>query len=67
MVEVGAGGELLSPAGADERRVLDRQREAEAAIESDPNVRSFIEAFGASVRPNSVQPIDAVKNQEQTR
>jgi DNA polymerase-3 subunit gamma/tau len=58
VVGIGNGGDALSPAAADQRGLLDRQRNAEAAIESDPNVRSFKEAFGATVRPNSVQPID---------
>jgi DNA polymerase-3 subunit gamma/tau len=59
VVEIGAAsGDQLSPAGAEERRVIDRQRGAEAAIEADPVVRTFREAFGATVRPGSVQPIE---------
>ena len=58
VVDIGHGGPELSPAAADERKVVDRQREAEAAIESDPNIRSFRELFGATVRANSVQPLD---------
>ncbi len=62
VVEIGNGGDRLSPAAADARRVVDRQHAAEAAIESDPNVRSFREAFGATVRPGSVKPIEHAAN-----
>ena len=58
IVEIASGGEPPSPAATDERKVVHKRRNAEAAIESDPNVRSFKEAFGATVRPGSVQPID---------
>ncbi|HZR37065.1 MAG TPA: DNA polymerase III subunit gamma/tau [Nevskia sp.] len=57
-IEVGAAGEALSPASAEEQRIVERQRAAEAAIESDPEVRAFKEAFGATVRPGSIQPVD---------
>jgi DNA polymerase-3 subunit gamma/tau len=50
---------LLHPAALDEQRVIDRQRDAEAAIENDPVVASFRSLFGATVRPGSIQPIDA--------
>jgi DNA polymerase-3 subunit gamma/tau len=57
-IEVGGGPDQLSPAAAEEKRVIERQRAAEAAIEADPQVRAFKEAFGATVRPGSVQPVD---------
>ncbi|MDB5977052.1 MAG: polymerase subunit gamma/tau [Nevskia sp.] len=57
-IEVGGAADLLSPAAADEKRVIERQRAAEAAIEGDPEVLAFKEAFGATVRPGSVQPVD---------
>jgi DNA polymerase-3 subunit gamma/tau len=57
-IEVGGAPDALSPAAAEEKRVIERQRGAEAAIESDPQVRAFKEAFGATVRPGSVQPVD---------
>jgi len=53
-----AGSTVRSPAAAEEKRVIERQRAAEAAIEGDPEVRAFKEAFGATVRPGSVQPVD---------
>jgi DNA polymerase III subunit gamma/tau len=54
----GDGGSVLSPAGAEEKRLIDRQRAAEAAIDADPTVQTFKDDFGATVRPGSVQPID---------
>ncbi len=57
-IEIGAAGEALSPASAEEKRIVDRQRAAEAAIDGDPEVRAFKEAFGATVRPGSIQPVD---------
>ncbi len=57
-IEIGAAIEALSPAAAEEKRIIDRQHAAEAAIEGDPEVRAFKEAFGAIVRPGSVQPLD---------
>ena len=38
-----------------------KERAAEAAIDGDPEVRAFKEAFGATVRPGSVQPVDGGK------
>ena len=57
-IEVGGTADTLSPAAAEEKRVIERQRAAEASIEGDPEVRAFKEAFGATVRPGSVQPVD---------
>ncbi|HWY25792.1 MAG TPA: DNA polymerase III subunit gamma/tau C-terminal domain-containing protein, partial [Nevskia sp.] len=57
-IEIGAATDALSPAATEEKRIVDRQRAAEAAIEGDPEVRAFKEAFGATVRPGSVQPLD---------
>ena len=57
-VKIGGDGGTLSPAGAEERRLIERQRAAEAAIEADPTVQSLKDTFGATVRPGSVQPID---------
>ena len=57
-IEITAAPDVLSPAAAEEKRVVDRQRDAVASIEGDPEVRAFKEAFGATVRPGSVQPAD---------
>lgn len=48
----------LHPAALDEQKVIDRQRDAEKAIEQDPVVTSFRTLFGATVRAGSIQPID---------
>ncbi len=48
----------LHPAALDEQKVIDRQRDAEKAIEQDPVVASFRTLFGATVRAGSIQPID---------
>ena len=34
----------------------DRQKQARASIENDPNVRGMREVFGATVQPDSVRP-----------
>ena len=47
-----------SPAARDARLQAERQAQAEAAIESDPNVQSILDAFDAQVQPNSVQPVE---------
>jgi len=51
-------GEVDSPARQEEQRILQRQHDAEAAIDSDPAVRALRERLGARVRPGSVQPLD---------
>jgi DNA polymerase-3 subunit gamma/tau len=48
----------LHPAALDEQKVIDRQRDAEKAIEQDPVVTSFRTLFGATVRAGSIQPVD---------
>ncbi len=48
-----------SPAAREARLQAERQAEAEAAIENDPNVQSIVDAFDAQVQPNSVQPIES--------
>jgi DNA polymerase-3 subunit gamma/tau len=52
-----APGEILTPAKKDALAADDRQRAAEAAIESDPAVRAMRDVFGATVRPGSVKPL----------
>ncbi len=52
-----APGEMLTPAKRDAIAADDRQRAAEAAIESDPAVRAMRDVFGATVRPGSVKPL----------
>ena len=52
-----APGEILTPAKREALAADDRQRAAEAAIESDPAVRAMRDVFGATVRPGSVKPL----------
>ncbi len=47
-----------TPAGREARLQAERQAAAEAAIDSDPNVQSILDAFDGQVRPDSVQPIE---------
>ncbi|WP_293397654.1 DNA polymerase III subunit gamma/tau, partial [Nevskia sp.] len=49
-ISVAASPDVLHPAAADEQRLIDRQRDAEKAIEQDPVVASFRTLFGATVR-----------------
>jgi DNA polymerase-3 subunit gamma/tau len=57
LIEIGSATEAMSPVAVREQKLVDRQRDAEAAIANDPVVRSFKEAFGATVRPGSITPI----------
>jgi len=56
-IEIGAcAGE--TPVKRQQRLQQERQQEAEAAIENDENVRSLIDAFDATVNPQTIQPQD---------
>ncbi len=48
--------DVENPAQRQQRIQDERQRQAENVIENDENVRSLIDAFGASVNPDSIQP-----------
>jgi DNA polymerase-3 subunit gamma/tau len=50
--------EEATPARQLARAADDRQRAAEQAIESDANVRTLREVFGATVQPGSVKPLN---------
>ncbi len=54
-VRTGAGE---TPAKRQQRLQQERQQAAESAIENDENVRSLIDAFDATVNPQSIQPQD---------
>ena len=62
-IEIG-GGPGQTPAQRERARTALRQRQAEESIQTDPNIRAMQEAFGATVDPNSVRPIepDATEN-----
>jgi len=50
------GGE--TPAQSDARQSAERYRAAEHAIERDPTVNDLKNRFGASIRPDSIHPMD---------
>ena len=49
--------EQETPALAAARKRIERQRQAEEAIKTDPLIRQMIEQFGASIRPDSIEPL----------
>ncbi|MDH0745430.1 DNA polymerase III subunit gamma/tau [Pseudomonas sp. GD03842] len=54
--------EQETPAQAAARRRADRQRQAEASINSDPCIQQMMEQFGAFIREDSIIPVDAPVN-----
>lgn len=50
--------EQETPAQAAARKRADRQREAEASIQNDPLVQQMIQQFAASIRADSIEPVD---------
>ena len=52
--------EQETPAQAAARKRAERQRLAEESIANDPVVRHLIEHFGASVRADSIEPLERV-------
>ncbi|WP_439888740.1 DNA polymerase III subunit gamma/tau [Pseudomonas sp. MBLB4123] len=50
--------EQETPAQAAARKRANRQREAEASIHSDPLVQQMIQQFAASIRADSIEPVD---------
>ncbi|MDD0974670.1 DNA polymerase III subunit gamma/tau [Pseudomonas fontis] len=55
--------EQETPAQAASRKRANRQREAEASIENDPFIQQMIKQFGATVRHDSIEPVDALVSQ----
>ena len=55
--------EQETPAQAAARKRANRQREAEESIENDPFIQQMIQKFGASVRHDTIEPVDAVVTQ----
>ncbi|MFW3895496.1 DNA polymerase III subunit gamma/tau [Pseudomonas bharatica] len=55
--------EQETPAQAAARKRANRQREAEQSIENDPFIQQMIQKFGASVRHDTIEPVDAVVTQ----
>jgi DNA polymerase-3 subunit gamma/tau len=56
-IQVGAAPVENTPARRQARAEDERQRAAQDAIESDPNVRALRDMFGATVQPGSIKPI----------
>ncbi|MHA6493415.1 DNA polymerase III subunit gamma/tau [Pseudomonas borbori] len=50
--------EQETPAQAAARRRANRQREAEASIQSDPLVQQMIQQFAAVIRADTIEPLD---------
>ena len=57
--------EQETPAQAAARKRLERQHEAEASIEGDPLIQQMIKLFGAKVRHDTIEPVEALASQGQ--
>ncbi|HEX5340339.1 MAG TPA: DNA polymerase III subunit gamma/tau [Gammaproteobacteria bacterium] len=51
-------GALETPAKLDAQRQVERVKQAQQAIASDPNVRALCDTFGTQVNPDLVKPVD---------
>ncbi|NIF27324.1 DNA polymerase III subunit gamma/tau [Pantoea sp. Tr-811] len=54
-----------TPAQAASRKRAERQQDAVASIEQDPLVQQMIKLFGAKVRQDTIEPVDALVSQGQ--
>ncbi|PWB33122.1 DNA polymerase III subunit gamma/tau [Pseudomonas sp. SDI] len=57
--------EQETPAQAAARKRANRQRDAEASIENDPFIQQMIKQFGATVRHDSIEPVEALVSQSE--
>ncbi|WP_426234770.1 DNA polymerase III subunit gamma/tau [Pseudomonas sp. TWP3-2] len=55
--------EQETPAQAASRRRVNRQREAEESIHGDPFIQQMVQQFGAVVRSDTIEPVDALVSQ----
>ncbi|MDP4567760.1 DNA polymerase III subunit gamma/tau [Pseudomonas sp. LPH60] len=55
--------EQETPAQAASRRRADRQREAEDSIHGDPFIQQMVQEFGAVVRQDTIEPVEALAAQ----
>ena len=55
--------EQETPAQAAARKRANRQREAEESIHNDPFIQQMIQKFGASVRHDTIEPVDVLVSQ----
>jgi DNA polymerase-3 subunit gamma/tau len=56
-LEIGRGDTGDTPARREEQARDERQEQARAALERDPNVKALRERFGAVLQPDSVKPV----------
>ncbi|WP_087499879.1 DNA polymerase III subunit gamma/tau [Pseudomonas sp. SID14000] len=57
--------EQETPAQAAARKRRERQHEAVVSIEQDPLIQQMIKLFGAKVRQDTIEPVEALANQGQ--
>ncbi|WEZ87181.1 DNA polymerase III subunit gamma/tau [Pseudomonas sp. NyZ480] len=57
--------EQETPAQAASRKRAERQHEAVVSIEQDPLIQQMIKLFGATVRHDTIEPVDALVSQGQ--
>ncbi|KOX99037.1 DNA polymerase III subunit gamma/tau [Pseudomonas nunensis] len=55
--------EQETPAQAASRRRVNRQREAEESIHGDPFIQQMMEQFGAVIRNDTIEPVEALVSQ----
>jgi DNA polymerase-3 subunit gamma/tau len=55
--------EQETPAQASSRRRTERQHDAEASIQSDPFIQQMMQQFGATVRNDTIEPVDVPVSQ----
>jgi DNA polymerase-3 subunit gamma/tau len=55
--------EQETPAQAASRRRADRQREAEESIHGDPFIQQMMQQFGAVIRNDTIEPVEALASQ----
>lgn len=57
--------EQETPAQAAARKRADRQSEAEASIHADPFIQQMMQQFGAIIRDDTIEPVDALVSQSE--
>ncbi|MBK5007964.1 DNA polymerase III subunit gamma/tau [Pseudomonas sp. S32] len=57
--------EQETPAQAASRKRIERQHEAVTSIEQDPLIQQMIKLFGAKVRQDTIEPVEALASQGQ--
>lgn len=57
--------EQETPAQAAARKRAERQRDAEVSIEQDPLIQQMIRQFGATVRQDTIEPVQALASQDE--